>query len=578
MTKELVTQDRHYEVLVQIVFSCQSSIPYALDLVVRLLETQVVNHQQQGEDDYFYQCQTEKEFTETQSEGAKEDDPALSLTSSPCGSRSDYSDAGKRQEKRSGLRRVLHVMGEQDRELRQLREKCQNLEGQLNNADVAHAGTLEAETKEAKSQLMFDSIRSLKEEAYSESEVMKQQLFEELAENALLKEHIEQLEQENKLLNETIQSLTVKHKVLEEKLTSQEVKEHNLQTLQDELACTKLTNKDLIQSLTQLKELEVLSHAKLDLEAAIKSFMVDLHAVQQREEGVQSQVLHFQTQVQQLQVTEQALKMQLEQQGTLADQEQNKLKDKLKRLKGQEDEFQSALSNSDELAQKYKKQFLQQTEKFSELENEMKDMEAEKTVLQSQIEDILTENCRIVVNMEGQLERMREAALEECSGFEMSEKIQQLEETETPLKEQEDWKSKYDECVEAFMEQFDAFAAERELLLGQRRQDEAEVTKRMEKCAKLLGHQNHHQKIQYMNEMKYEFMKCRKENEELKWKVAKQNKTIQKIERLLQILEDTKLVDALHLRKDQQPLRSPLRQVSFLLLDRIQFEDLLSNS
>ncbi|PVD21308.1 hypothetical protein C0Q70_19481 [Pomacea canaliculata] len=461
----------------------------------------------------------------------------------------------------SELRRVLHVMGEQDRELRQLREKCQNLEGQLNNADVAHAGTLEAETKEAKSQLMFDSIRSLKEEAYSESEVMKQQLFEELAENALLKEHIEQLEQENKLLNETIQSLTVKHKVLEEKLTSQEVKEHNLQTLQDELACTKLTNKDLIQSLTQLKRF-----------TAIK------------------------TQVQQLQVTEQALKMQLEQQGTLADQEQNKLKDKLKRLKGQEDEFQSALSNSDELAQKYKKQFLQQTEKFSELENEMKDMEAEKTVLQK--------NCRIVVNMEGQLERMREAALEECSGFEMSEKIQQLEETETPLKEQEDlcpllsaikknklvdqgddspkdslvWKSKYDECVEAFMEQFDAFAAERELLLGQRRQDEAEVTKRMEKCAKLLGHQNHHQKIQYMNEMKYEFMKCRKENEELKWKVAKQNKTIQKIERLLQILEDTKLVDALHLRKDQQPLRSPLRQVSFLLLDRIQFEDLLSNS
>lgn len=57
------------------------------------------------------------------------------------------------------LQRLLHVKGEQDRELRQLREKCQNLEGRLNNADVdhtlclAHAATLEAETKEAKSQL-----------------------------------------------------------------------------------------------------------------------------------------------------------------------------------------------------------------------------------------------------------------------------------------------------------------------------------------------------------------------------------------------------------------------------------------
>ncbi|XP_025086988.1 hyaluronan mediated motility receptor-like isoform X2 [Pomacea canaliculata] len=585
------------------------------------------------------------------------------------------------------LQAALQARDQGEKQMEQAQQKCYDLQQQLqqmqenhsklqeqlqeelhstkeNLAKLQQSGiSVEEESKnlklakkdlEVRGDLMFDAIRSLKEEAYSESDVMKQQLFEELAENALLKEHIEQLEQENKLLNETIQSLTVKHEVLEEKLASQEVQEEktcsqlkmqvnvlqqNLQTLQDELECTKLTNKDLVQSLTQLKdelsctkslehgkekELEVLSHAKLDLEAAIKSLMVDLHAVQQREEGAQSQVLHFQTQVQQLQVTEQDLKMQLEQQVTLADQEQNKLKDKLKRateerhklvekhceelqsvkkalaldhqemdakmselalrldrsqnfnrqmkdelkklladkeklqqqicdlekqvkksqdelethqsefreqeemlhlkltalqeelmrLKGQEDEFQSALSNSEELAQKYKKQFLQQTEKCSELENEVKDMEAEKTMLQSQIDS---------------------------------------------------WKNKYDELyfrVEPFMEQLDAFAAERELLLGQRQQDEAEVAKLMEKCAKLLGHQNHRQKIQYINKMKDEFMKCRKEKEELKGKVAKQNNAIQKLERRLQILEGKKLVDPVHLRKDQQPLRSPLRQAN----------------
>lgn len=62
------------------------------------------------------------------------------------------------------------------------------------------------------------------------------------------------------------------------------------------------------------------------------------------------------------------------------------------------------------------------------------------------MDSILTENGRIVLDMEGQLERMREAALEERSGFEriineMSEKIQQLEETETLLKEQEEYAS-----------------------------------------------------------------------------------------------------------------------------------------
>lgn len=59
-----------------------------------------MNHQQQSEEDHLYQCQSEEEFTEIYPEGAKEDDPVLSLTSSPCELRSDYPSAGKRPEKR----------------------------------------------------------------------------------------------------------------------------------------------------------------------------------------------------------------------------------------------------------------------------------------------------------------------------------------------------------------------------------------------------------------------------------------------------------------------------------------------
>ncbi|PVD35032.1 hypothetical protein C0Q70_06313, partial [Pomacea canaliculata] len=303
---------------------------------------------------------------------------------------------------------------------------------------------------EVRGDLMFDAIRSLKEEAYSESDVMKQQLFEELAENALLKEHIEQLEH----------------------------REHGKE-----------------------KELEVLSHAKLDLEAAIKSLMVDLHAVQQREEGAQSQVLHFQTQVQQLQVTEQDLKMQLEQQVTLADQEQNKLKDKLKRAT--EERTQLVEKHCEELQSVKKALALDHQEmdaKMSELalrldrsqnfnrqmKDELKKLKGQEDEFQSALsnsEELARKNGRIVLDMEGQLERMREAALEERSGFEriiseMSEKIQQLEETETLLKEQEDLCPLLSAIKENKMvDQGDDSPKDR---LSQRQQDEAEVAKLME--------------------------------------------------------------------------------------------------
>jgi hypothetical protein len=71
-----------------------------------------------------------------------------------------------------------------------------------------------------------------------------------------------------------------------------------------------------------------------------------------------------------------------------------------------------------------------------------------------------------------QLQQVTEAAMEERLEFdrimgEMSDKIQQLEEQLGG--ESQEWKSKYEELyarVEPFLEQLDAFATERSLLLG----------------------------------------------------------------------------------------------------------------
>ena len=48
------------------------------------------------------------------------------------------------------------------------------------------------------------------------------------------------------------------------------------------------------------------------------------------------------------------------------------------------------------------------------------------------------------------------------------------------------------------------------LCVGRSQMAEAEMAKMMDKYAKLLGHQNQKQKIQYINKLKDEYMQCRK--------------------------------------------------------------------
>nr|KAG5697249.1 hypothetical protein BaRGS_031245 [Batillaria attramentaria] len=89
------------------------------------------------------------------------------------------------------------------------------------------------------------------------------------------------------------------------------------------------------------------------------------------------------------------------------------------------------------------------------------------------------------------------------------------------------------------------------------------MAKVMDKYAKLLGHQNHKQKIQYINRMKEEYMQCRKEKEELKVKVNKQSATIQRLEKEMKALEGKKKFDPKQAfskaSSKKEPPRSPLK-------------------
>ena len=69
------------------------------------------------------------------------------------------------------------------------------------------------------------------------------------------------------------------------------------------------------------------------------------------------------------------------------------------------------------------------------------------------------------------------------------------------------WKQKYEmlrERILPFEEQLEAYEAEKQALLGISQNAQQEVEKLNKEYAKLLGHQNHKQKIHYVEKMKME--------------------------------------------------------------------------
>ncbi|XP_076468288.1 uncharacterized protein LOC143299070 isoform X2 [Babylonia areolata] len=183
--------------------------------------------------------------------------------------------------------------------------------------------------------------------------------------------------------------------------------------------------------------------------------------------------------------------------------------------------------------------------------NTLTELQAEKEALEEHFNRLSGEHSLLETDMEKQLHAVQEAALEERAEYErmmteMSEKIQQLEEEQEQTNDDDEWRQKYEDLfarVEPFMEQLDAFAAEKTLLVGRSEMAEAEIAKMMDKYAKLLGHQNQKQKIQYINKLKDDYLQCRKEKEALKEKSNKMQNTIQKLEKKIQTLEGKKTFD-----------------------------------
>ncbi|KAJ8300112.1 hypothetical protein KUTeg_021631 [Tegillarca granosa] len=124
------------------------------------------------------------------------------------------------------------------------------------------------------------------------------------------------------------------------------------------------------------------------------------------------------------------------------------------------------------------------------------------------------------------------------------------------------WQKLYEDLhakVEPFMDQLDAFEAEKQALLGRNQNVEAEIEKMSKEYARLLGHQNQKQKIHHIIKIKDENNALKKEVSTYREQSAKQKRTIQKLEEKISALEGKKRFDSSkafsHYKENTAPLK-----------------------
>ncbi|ESN91197.1 hypothetical protein HELRODRAFT_146587, partial [Helobdella robusta] len=108
------------------------------------------------------------------------------------------------------------------------------------------------------------------------------------------------------------------------------------------------------------------------------------------------------------------------------------------------------------------------------------------------------------------------------------------------------WKFMYEDLaakVEPFKDQLEQFELEKQALLSRHKNAQNEVDKLSKEYAKVLGHQNHKQKIHHMVKLKDENLSLKNEVENLRTKDTMNRRRIEKLTEKLDALEGKKKYD-----------------------------------
>uniref|UniRef100_A0A0B7B3X0 Hyaluronan-mediated motility receptor C-terminal domain-containing protein n=1 Tax=Arion vulgaris TaxID=1028688 RepID=A0A0B7B3X0_9EUPU len=160
---------------------------------------------------------------------------------------------------------------------------------------------------------------------------------------------------------------------------------------------------------------------------------------------------------------------------------------------------------------------------------------------------------------------LTEAADRERNGLnniisEMSEKIQQMEEAGAETDLEQKWKSMYEELekrMEPFKDILDTYDLERQLLQDRDRYTSEQIEKLTKEAIKNMGHQNHRQKLKYVEKLKQENITLHKKFCETQEELHRKNALLKKYQERLEKFEGTK---ELCIKKTPATPRVPLKE------------------
>ena len=158
--------------------------------------------------------------------------------------------------------------------------------------------------------------------------------------------------------------------------------------------------------------------------------------------------------------------------------------------------------------------------------NELASCSKLKDVLENQLKELEIKGEEKIKVLEIEKKKAEKELL--SSQIKINDLVEKLKESNFE-DEMEMWKNKYQKLldkVEPFMEQLDAFAAEKAFMLSKTNAAEAEATQLGRKYAELLGHQNQRQKIRHVVKLKDDNFLLKQENLKLKNQVSSLQKQL----------------------------------------------------
>lgn len=410
------------------------------------------------------------------------------------------------------------------------------LQCRINVLEMENDQVREEKNKELEScKAEMERVTREKEQIEKDIEQYGIDLLSNAAQLQTLQAKLESKENEIKQLETEKQRLMADMKQLETRVRDSDAELSELQKSYEE-KCTLC--EDLVSDKERLQEdLQTQREQYEDLECRLQTTRADfLKRCSERDELLRkNEAKDKSLSVMSQQVS--VLTQQLEQLTTSLEQKVSDCEKLTARCSEQEKELSLSVqqvSNFRQQIEDYKEHLQLKCEECDELQQKCDDIDVELTMC-----------AKEAVNLQDTVEALKKEIATQSSaqselvtkyGEEIEALKGQLERASSDEQLQADldkYRTLYEELlakVEPFLEQIDRFEMEKQILLGQNRNTQAEMERLGRNYAELLGHQNNKQKIKHIIKIKEENNALKLENQKLSEQVLKQKRQLEKFE------------------------------------------------